>query len=70
MSPIYGLMNTPNYKFCLSKKDSSLVVQKKDVSNSAIQNPTMNVHNKTQFTYSRINCALKVSSYRTILPKI
>ncbi|KAG5609751.1 hypothetical protein H5410_021032 [Solanum commersonii] len=30
----------------------------------------MSVHNKTQFTYARINCVLKDSSCDTPLPKI
>ncbi|KAG5571221.1 hypothetical protein H5410_060987 [Solanum commersonii] len=30
----------------------------------------MNAHNKTQFTYARINCVLKDSSCNTSLPKI
>ncbi|KAG5630958.1 hypothetical protein H5410_002675, partial [Solanum commersonii] len=30
----------------------------------------MNAHNKTQFTYARINCVLKDSSCDTPLPKI
>ncbi|KAG5571670.1 hypothetical protein H5410_061436, partial [Solanum commersonii] len=43
---------------------------KKDVSNSAIQDLIMNVHNKTQFTQARINCVSKDSSCDTPLPKI
>ncbi|KAG5572021.1 hypothetical protein H5410_061787 [Solanum commersonii] len=43
---------------------------KKGVSNSATQDSNMNAHNKTQFTYARINCVLKDSSCDTPLPKI
>ncbi|KAG5584612.1 hypothetical protein H5410_045046 [Solanum commersonii] len=35
---------------------------KKGVSNSATQDSIMNAHNKTQFTYANIKCALKDSS--------
>ncbi|KAG5577347.1 hypothetical protein H5410_057481 [Solanum commersonii] len=42
----------------------------KDVSNGATQDSIMNVHNKTQFTYARINCVPKDSSCDTPLPKI
>ncbi|KAG5576667.1 hypothetical protein H5410_056801 [Solanum commersonii] len=41
-----------------------------DVSNSSTQDSIMNAHKKTQFTYARINCALKDSSCDTLLPKI
>ncbi|KAG5619702.1 hypothetical protein H5410_004920 [Solanum commersonii] len=34
----------------------------RDVSNSAAQDSIMNAHNKTQFTYAKIKCALKDSS--------
>ncbi|KAG5571498.1 hypothetical protein H5410_061264 [Solanum commersonii] len=40
------------------------------VSNSATQDSIMSAHNKTQFTYARINCVLKDSSCDTPLPKI
>ncbi|KAG5615277.1 hypothetical protein H5410_015101 [Solanum commersonii] len=43
---------------------------KKGVSNSASQDSIMSAHNKTQFTYARINCVLKDSSCDTLLPKI
>ncbi|KAG5595750.1 hypothetical protein H5410_036982 [Solanum commersonii] len=55
----------------LGDSPSGLVQQfNKDVSNSATQDSIMNVHNKTQFTYARINCVLKGSSCDTQLPKI
>ncbi|KAG5580773.1 hypothetical protein H5410_051400 [Solanum commersonii] len=34
---------------------------KNDVSNSATQDSIMNIHNKIQITYAKINCALKDS---------
>ncbi|KAG5632068.1 hypothetical protein H5410_003785 [Solanum commersonii] len=37
-------------------------LEQKDVSKSAIQDSIMNIHNKTQTTYAKINCALKDSS--------
>ncbi|KAG5572349.1 hypothetical protein H5410_062115, partial [Solanum commersonii] len=43
---------------------------KKDVSNNATQDTTMNVHNKTQLTHARINCILKDLSCYTPLSKI
>ncbi|KAG5619624.1 hypothetical protein H5410_004842 [Solanum commersonii] len=43
---------------------------KNGVSNSATQDSIMNAHNKTQFTYARINCVLKDLSCDTPLPKI
>ncbi|KAG5620007.1 hypothetical protein H5410_005225, partial [Solanum commersonii] len=43
---------------------------KKDVSNSATQDLIMNIHNKAQLTYARINCILKGSSCHTPLSKI
>ena len=70
MSPICGLINTPNLNFCLSSSKTQVQQFKKDVSNSATQDSIMNAHNKTQFTYARINCALKDSSCDTPLPKI
>ena len=70
MSPICGLINTPNLNFCLSSSKTQVQQFKKDVSNSATQDSIMNAHNKTQFTYARINCVLKDSSCDTPLPKI
>ncbi|KAG5570494.1 hypothetical protein H5410_060260 [Solanum commersonii] len=49
---------------------SAFLPFKKDVSNSATQDSIMNAHNKTQFTYSRINYVLKDSGYDKPLPKI
>ncbi|KAG5580258.1 hypothetical protein H5410_050885 [Solanum commersonii] len=43
---------------------------KKGVSNSATQDSIVNAHNKTQFTYARINCVLKDLGCDTPLPKI
>ncbi|KAG5599019.1 hypothetical protein H5410_030389 [Solanum commersonii] len=43
---------------------------KKGVSNSATQDSIMSAHNKTQFTYARINCVLKDTSCDTPLQKI
>ena len=62
MSPICGLINTPNLNFCLSSSKTQVQQFKKDVSNSATQDSIMNAHNKTQFTYAKIKCVLKVSS--------
>ena len=62
MSPICGLINTPNLNFCLSSSKTQVQQFKKDVSNSATQDSIMNAHNKTQFTYAKIKCALKDSS--------
>ena len=70
MSPICGLINTPNLNFCLSSSKTQVQQFKKDVSNSATQDSIMNAHNKTQFTYARITCILKDSNYDTPLPKI
>ncbi|KAG5571376.1 hypothetical protein H5410_061142 [Solanum commersonii] len=42
----------------------------KGVSNNATQDLIMSAHNKTQFTYARINYVLKDSSCDTPLPKI
>ncbi|KAG5610347.1 hypothetical protein H5410_021628, partial [Solanum commersonii] len=42
---------------------------KKSVSNSATQDSIMNAHNKTQFTYAKIKCALKDSSYDSLISK-
>ena len=70
MSPICGLINTPNLNFCLSSSKTQVQQFKKDVSNSATQDSIMNVHNKTQLTHASFNCALKDSSCDTPLPKI
>ncbi|KAG5594570.1 hypothetical protein H5410_035802 [Solanum commersonii] len=43
---------------------------KKGVSNSATQDSIMNIHNKIQITYAKINCALKDSSCDTLLLEI
>ncbi|KAG5571622.1 hypothetical protein H5410_061388, partial [Solanum commersonii] len=43
---------------------------KKGVSNSATQASIMNIHNKIQITYAKINCVLKDSSCDTPLPEI
>ncbi len=69
MSPICGLINTPNLNFCLSSSKTQVQQFKKDVSNSATQDSIMNAHNKTQLTHARINCALKDSSCDSPLPK-
>ncbi|KAG5610603.1 hypothetical protein H5410_021884 [Solanum commersonii] len=42
---------------------------KKGVSNSATQDSIMNIHNKTQFTYAKIKCALKDSSCDSSITK-
>ncbi|KAG5610348.1 hypothetical protein H5410_021629 [Solanum commersonii] len=42
---------------------------KKDVSSSATQDSIMDAHNKTQFTYAKIHCALKDSSCDSPLSK-
>ncbi|KAG5584870.1 hypothetical protein H5410_045304, partial [Solanum commersonii] len=42
---------------------------KKCVSNSATQDSIMNAHNKTQFTYAKIKCALKDSSCDSLISK-
>ena len=70
MSPICGLINTPNLNFCLSSSKTQVQQLKKDVSNSATQDLIMNAPNKTQLTYERINCAPKGSSCDSPLPKI
>ena len=70
MSPICGLINTPNLNFCLSSSKTQVQQFKKDVSNSATQDSIMNAHNKTQLTHARINCALKDSSCDSPLSKI
>ena len=70
MSPICGLINTPNLNFCLSSSKTQVQQFKKDVSNSATQDSIMNAHNKTQLTHARINCSLRGSSYDLPLPKI
>ena len=70
MSPICGLINTPNLNFCLSSSKTQVQQFKRDVSNSATQDSIMNAHNKTQLTHARINCVLKDSSCDTPLPKI
>ena len=62
MSPICGLINTPNLNFCLSSSKTQVQQFKKDVSNSATQDSIMNAHNKTQFTYAKIKSTLKDSS--------
>ena len=69
MSPICGLINTPNLNFCLSSSKTQVQQFKKDVSNSATQDSIMNAHNKTQLTHARINCALKDSSCDSPLSK-
>ncbi|KAG5610694.1 hypothetical protein H5410_021975 [Solanum commersonii] len=51
------------------KSNLSPTVQQ-GVSNSATQDSMLNAHNKTQFTYARINCVLKDLSCDTPLPKI
>ncbi|KAG5571227.1 hypothetical protein H5410_060993 [Solanum commersonii] len=55
--------------FLLANK-TQIWQSKKDVSNSATQDSTMNVHNKTQLTHATINCILKDSSCDTLLSKI
>ncbi|KAG5585854.1 hypothetical protein H5410_046288, partial [Solanum commersonii] len=70
MSPICGLINTPNLNFCLSLSKTQVQQLKKDVSNSSTQDSIMTIHNKTQFTQARINCVPKDSSCDTPLPKI
>ncbi|KAG5590023.1 hypothetical protein H5410_040537 [Solanum commersonii] len=42
---------------------------KKGVSNSATQDSIMDAHNKIQFTYAKIKCALKDSSYDSPISK-
>ncbi|KAG5595450.1 hypothetical protein H5410_036682 [Solanum commersonii] len=42
---------------------------KKDVLNSATQDSITNAHNKTQFSYAKIKCALKDSSYDSPISK-
>lgn len=59
MNAIYGFINTPNIKICLSSSKTQVQMFKKDVSNSATQESIMNVHNNTQITYARINYVLK-----------
>ena len=68
MSPICGLINTPNLNFCLSTSKTQVPQFKKDVSN-ATQDLTMNGNKKTQLNHARINCALKDSSCDSSLPK-
>jgi len=70
MSPNLGLINTPNLNFCLSSSKTQVQQVKRDVLNSALQDLIMNAHNKTQFIYARINCALKDSSSDSPLSKI
>ena len=60
----------PQLKLLLVLKQTQVQPFKKGVSNSATQDSIMNAHNKTQFTYARINCVLKDSSCDTPLPKI
>ena len=69
MSPICGLINTPNLNFCLSSSKTQVQQFKKHVSNSATQDSIMNVHNKTQLTHARINYGLKDSSCYSPLSK-
>ncbi|KAG5586184.1 hypothetical protein H5410_046618 [Solanum commersonii] len=52
----------PQLKLSLVFKQTQVQPFKKGVSNSATQDSIMNVHNKTQFTYAKIKCALKNSS--------
>ncbi|KAG5631248.1 hypothetical protein H5410_002965 [Solanum commersonii] len=63
MSPNLVLINTPNLNFCLSSSKTPIQQFKKDVSN-------MNVHNKSQLTHARINCALKDSNCDSPLSKM
>ena len=70
MSPIGGLINTPNLNFCLFSSKTQVHQLKKNVSNSATQDSIMNAHNKTQLTLARINYALKYSCCDTPLSKI
>ena len=54
--------STPQLKFLLVLKQTQVQPFKKGVSNSATEDSIMNAHNKTQFTYAKIKCALKDSS--------
>ncbi|KAG5590699.1 hypothetical protein H5410_041213, partial [Solanum commersonii] len=60
----------PQLKLLLVLKQTQVQLFKKSVSNSATQDSIMSAHNKTQFTYARINCVLKDSSCDTPLQKI
>ena len=70
MSPICGLINTPNLNFCLSSSKTQVQQFEEDVSNGATQDSIMNEDKKTQLTHARINCALKDSSCDSPLSKI
>ncbi|KAG5586307.1 hypothetical protein H5410_046741 [Solanum commersonii] len=49
----------PQLKLLLVLKQTQVQPFKKGVSSSATQDPIMNTHNKTQFAYAKIKCALK-----------
>ncbi|KAG5610919.1 hypothetical protein H5410_022200 [Solanum commersonii] len=52
----------PQLKLLLVLKQTQVQPFKKGVSNNATQDSIMNAHNKTQFTFAKIKCALKDSS--------
>ncbi|KAG5590912.1 hypothetical protein H5410_041426 [Solanum commersonii] len=55
--------STPQLELLLLLKQTQVQRFKKGISNSATQDSILNVHNKTQFTYVKIKCALKDSSF-------
>ncbi|KAG5632575.1 hypothetical protein H5410_004292, partial [Solanum commersonii] len=57
----------PQLKLLLFLKKTQVLTFKKGVSNSATQDSIMNAHNKTQFTYAKIKCALKNSSCDSLI---
>ncbi|KAG5576175.1 hypothetical protein H5410_056309, partial [Solanum commersonii] len=59
----------PQLKLLLVVKQNKVQPFKKSVLNSARQESIMNAHNKTQFTYAKIKCALKDSSCDSLISK-
>ncbi|KAG5575810.1 hypothetical protein H5410_055944 [Solanum commersonii] len=59
----------PQLKLLLVLKQTQVQPFKKGISNSATQDLIKNAHNKTQFTYAKIKCALKDSSCNSPISK-
>ncbi|KAG5606714.1 hypothetical protein H5410_028206 [Solanum commersonii] len=59
----------PELKLLLVLKQTQVQPFKKGISNNATQDSIINVHNKTQFTYAKIKCALKDSSCDSLISK-
>ena len=68
MSPIGGLINTPNLNLCLSSSKTQVQSFKRDIQFYTRLNNECTL--KTQLTHASINCVLKDSSCDTPLPKI